>query len=180
MDRPSVGIRRLVASALNEPLRLCEGPSAAVGQRAIDATVPDRSFDLGPADRVYDRVTTKVLTRVLKPARNADDFRLHRAKLKWSLVERIIMKVTEAIRSRIDWKDRVETFHHQVETLMRFFRRLPVTLLADDAGLGKTISAGQPYAGRRPASERSRNHSFVSASTHHTKQPFWPRVIRTL
>jgi hypothetical protein len=42
----------------------------------------------------------------------------------------------------VDWKDRVEPFRHQVQNLMRFCRRLPVTLLADDVGLGKTISAG--------------------------------------
>jgi SNF2 family DNA or RNA helicase len=33
-------------------------------------------------------------------------------------------------------------FHHQVTNLITFCRRLPVTLLADDVGLGKTISAG--------------------------------------
>jgi superfamily II DNA or RNA helicase len=33
-------------------------------------------------------------------------------------------------------------YHHQVSNLMSFCRRLPVTLLADDVGLGKTISAG--------------------------------------
>src|SRR6185503_2260865 len=32
--------------------------------------------------------------------------------------------------------------HHQVTNLMTFCRRLPVTLIADDVGLGKTISAG--------------------------------------
>src|SRR4029077_4638495 len=32
--------------------------------------------------------------------------------------------------------------HHQVSNLITFCRRLPVTLLADDVGLGKTISAG--------------------------------------
>jgi SNF2 family DNA or RNA helicase len=33
-------------------------------------------------------------------------------------------------------------FHHQVTNLITFCRRLPVPLLADDVGLGKTISAG--------------------------------------
>ena len=40
------------------------------------------------------------------------------------------------------WKDRIEPFTHQVTNLITFCRRLPVTLLADDVGLGKTISAG--------------------------------------
>ena len=34
------------------------------------------------------------------------------------------------------------SYHHQVTNLITFCRRLPVTLLADDVGLGKTISAG--------------------------------------
>ena len=33
-------------------------------------------------------------------------------------------------------------YQHQVANLITFCRRLPVTLLADDVGLGKTISAG--------------------------------------
>ncbi|WP_338833781.1 SNF2-related protein [Bradyrhizobium septentrionale] len=45
-------------------------------------------------------------------------------------------------KSEFRWKDRLEPFHHQVQNLITFCRRLPVTLLADDVGLGKTISAG--------------------------------------
>ena len=85
---------------------------------------------------------TKVVTRELPPAKHADDFRLHCAALEWSLAEPIIIQSAEDIKSRGDWKDRVEPYRHQVENLMRFCRRLPVTLLADDVGLGKTISAG--------------------------------------
>jgi SNF2 family DNA or RNA helicase len=85
---------------------------------------------------------TKVVIRELKPAKHQEDFRLHCAALEWSLAEPIIIQAAEDIKSRSDWKDRVEPFHHQVKNLMRFCRRLPVTLLADDVGLGKTISAG--------------------------------------
>jgi superfamily II DNA or RNA helicase len=85
---------------------------------------------------------TKVVTPELPPAKHADDFRLHCAALEWSLAEPIIIHSAEDIKSRGDWKDRVEPYRHQVENLMRFCRRLPVTLLADDVGLGKTISAG--------------------------------------
>ena len=46
------------------------------------------------------------------------------------------------MRSESKWRDRVEPYHHQVTNLISFCRRLPVTLLADDVGLGKTISAG--------------------------------------
>ena len=78
---------------------------------------------------------TKVVTRELPPAKHADDFRLHYAALEWSLAEPIIIQSAEDIKSRGDWKDRVEPYRHQVENLMRFCRRLPVTLLADDVGL---------------------------------------------
>src|SRR5579871_3238068 len=40
------------------------------------------------------------------------------------------------------WQEHLEPYHHQVTNLITFCRRLPVTLLADDVGLGKTISAG--------------------------------------
>ncbi|HRF00350.1 MAG TPA: SNF2-related protein [Pirellulaceae bacterium] len=78
----------------------------------------------------------------LKPAASEDDYRLHCDALEWSLAEPILITDAEDIRSRVDWKDRVEPFEHQVRNLIRFCRRLPVTLLADDVGLGKTISAG--------------------------------------
>jgi 8-oxo-dGTP pyrophosphatase MutT (NUDIX family) len=67
---------------------------------------------------------------------------LHCAALEWSLAEPIVINAAADIKSRVDWQDRVAPFHHQVQNLMRFCRRLPVTLLADDVGLGKTISAG--------------------------------------
>jgi len=78
----------------------------------------------------------------LKPAKGDEDFRLHCAALEWSLAEPIIINSADDIKSTVSWKDRVQPFHHQVQNLMRFCRRLPVTLLADDVGLGKTISAG--------------------------------------
>lgn len=84
----------------------------------------------------------RVVANDLKPAAGEEDFRWHCAALEWSLAEPIIINSGEDLRSRVDWKDRVDPFHHQVQNLMRFCRRLPVTLLADDVGLGKTISAG--------------------------------------
>lgn len=87
-------------------------------------------------------MNSRVVTRELSPAKNSDDFRLHCAALEWSLAEPIVINAAADIKSRVDWQDRVAPFHHQVQNLMRFCRRLPVTLLADDVGLGKTISAG--------------------------------------
>ncbi len=87
-------------------------------------------------------MTIRIVANDLKIANCEDEFQLHCAALEWSLAEPIIINSAEDIKSRADWKDRVEPFYHQVQNLMRFCRRLPVTLLADDVGLGKTISAG--------------------------------------
>ena len=73
---------------------------------------------------------------------SVDDFRLHEVALEWSLADPIIIERAEDIKSRVNWQDRLQPFHHQVQNLMTFCRRLPVTLLTDDVGLGKTISAG--------------------------------------
>jgi superfamily II DNA or RNA helicase len=78
----------------------------------------------------------------LPPAQSAEEYALHQAALEWSLAEPIIIQSAEDIKSRVGWQDRLEPFAHQVQNLFTFCRRLPVTLLADDVGLGKTISAG--------------------------------------
>src|SRR5438067_585537 len=78
----------------------------------------------------------------LRPAHNAEEYELHLAALEWSLAEPIIIHRAEDIKSRLNWKDRVQPFDHQVKNLFTFCRRLPVALVADDVGLGKTISAG--------------------------------------
>jgi superfamily II DNA or RNA helicase len=64
------------------------------------------------------------------------------AALEWSLADSIVIHRPEDIQSRATWQDGFEPFHHQVTNLFTFCRRLPVALLADDVGLGKTISAG--------------------------------------
>lgn len=83
-----------------------------------------------------------VRTRPLRRARDAGECAVHRAALEWGLVDPIAFEDRDDLRSRPRWRDRVEPFHHQVDNLLTFCRRLPVTLLADDVGLGKTISAG--------------------------------------
>jgi ERCC4-related helicase len=67
---------------------------------------------------------------------------LHLAAVEWSLAESIIIETEEDIKSRASWRDRVKPFCHQFQNLVTYCRRLPVMLLADDVGLGKTISAG--------------------------------------
>ncbi|MDD4333268.1 MAG: SNF2-related protein [Patescibacteria group bacterium] len=80
--------------------------------------------------------------KTLKRATSLDKYNLYRAALEWDLVEPIVIEDREDMHSESKWRDRVEPYHHQVTNLITFCRRLPVTLLADDVGLGKTISAG--------------------------------------
>ena len=67
---------------------------------------------------------------------------MYRAGLEWDLTDPIVIEKREDLKSEYRWGDRMEPYHHQVTNLITFCRRLPVTLLADDVGLGKTISAG--------------------------------------
>jgi len=84
-------------------------------------------------------LSTKLLRRSREPA----EFELYKAALEWSLVDPIIINSREDLKSEARWKSQgLEPFHHQVTNLINFCRRLPVTLLADDVGLGKTIGAG--------------------------------------
>ena len=83
-----------------------------------------------------------VQDRSLQAARNRNLFDLHLLALDWSLIEPIIINDQTDIKSS-NWKDRgLKPFVHQVQNLVTFCKRLPVTLIADDVGLGKTISAG--------------------------------------
>ena len=72
----------------------------------------------------------------------ADDYQIYLAALEWDLEDPIVIEKREDLKSVFSWRDRLEPYHHQVTNLMTFCRRLPVTLIADDVGLGKTISAG--------------------------------------
>jgi hypothetical protein len=80
--------------------------------------------------------------KILRRAKSNDDFAIYRAALEWGLTDPIVIESRDDFKSQFRWKDRLEPFHHQVQNLITFCRRLPVTLLADDVGLGKTISAG--------------------------------------
>jgi superfamily II DNA or RNA helicase len=81
-------------------------------------------------------------TKILRRAKSEEDFAIYRAALEWGLLDPIVIESRDDFKSEVRWKDKLEPFHHQVQNLITFCRRLPVTLLADDVGLGKTISAG--------------------------------------
>jgi len=81
---------------------------------------------------------TKILRRSVVP----DEYKLYRAALEWDLNDPIVIETRKDLKSEKRWQNQLQPYHHQVTNLITFCRRLPVTLLADDVGLGKTISAG--------------------------------------
>jgi superfamily II DNA or RNA helicase len=83
-------------------------------------------------------IDSKILRRKTSP----EEYAVYRAGLEWDLIDPIVIESREDVRSESRWRDRLQPYHHQVTNLISFCRRLPVTLLADDVGLGKTISAG--------------------------------------
>jgi superfamily II DNA or RNA helicase len=81
-------------------------------------------------------------TKILRRMNSPEEYRTYRAGLEWDLTDPIVIEKREDLKSECRWHDRMEPYHHQVTNLITFCRRLPVTLIADDVGLGKTISAG--------------------------------------
>src|SRR5687768_5914148 len=81
-------------------------------------------------------------TKAMRRRQSADEYQTYKAALEWDLTDPIVIESRDDFKSELRWQDRLEPFHHQVTNLITFCRRLPVTLLADDVGLGKTISAG--------------------------------------
>ncbi|BAM05294.1 DEAD/DEAH box helicase [Phycisphaera mikurensis] len=81
---------------------------------------------------------------VLQASESRQWHRLRRAALEWGLADPIVLHSEQDIKGgwyhdpKRDWNP----FEHQVENLIASLRRLPVAVLADDVGLGKTISAG--------------------------------------
>ena len=92
---------------------------------------------------VIPQVPSHLTFPALPSATSPRHFALHEAALDWDLADPIIIERAEDIKSRPNWQARGLTpFEQQIQNLMTFCRRLPVILLTDDVGLGKTISAG--------------------------------------
>ncbi len=87
-------------------------------------------------------LTTNLRVKKLRQCIDTDAHRLYKAALEWDLTEPIIIENRNDLKSEHLWRNRIEPYYHQVTNLITFCRRLPVTLIADDVGLGKTISAG--------------------------------------
>src|SRR5216683_7816787 len=86
--------------------------------------------------------THQIQGKILRRETVPDEYRVYRAGLEWDLTDPIVIESRQDFKSEPRWRDQMEPYHHQVTNLITFCRRLPVTLLADDGGLGKTISAG--------------------------------------
>jgi len=78
----------------------------------------------------------------LLPADSESELELHLAATEWHLDPAILIHSAEDIQSQRHWSEVFEPYEHQVRNLITFCRRAPVALIADDVGLGKTISAG--------------------------------------
>ena len=74
----------------------------------------------------------------LASCRNEEDYLIHSAALKWTISDPIIIQGPEDIISKVNWRETLQPYDHQVQNLITFCKRLPVTLLADDVGLSKT------------------------------------------
>jgi superfamily II DNA or RNA helicase len=87
-------------------------------------------------------VVPNVQTKILRKARTLEEYTVYLAALEWDLIDPIVIKNREDVKSEATWRGRLTPYNHQVANLITYCRRLPVSLLADDVGLGKTISAG--------------------------------------
>ena len=100
-----------------------------------------KSFEVRVLNK-HAKVFPQHATKILRHKNTPEEYRVYRAGLEWDLTDPIVIENREDLKSEHRWRDRLEPYHHQVTNLITFCRRLPVTLLADDVGLGKTISAG--------------------------------------
>ena len=77
------------------------------------------------------------------PAAASDEhFELHLAAIEHEMSAPILIQSRADILSAKHWQEQIEPYEHQIRNLITFCRRAPVALIADDVGLGKTISAG--------------------------------------
>jgi superfamily II DNA or RNA helicase len=86
--------------------------------------------------------TITIKREELAASPDAASFEVAMGAIEWALHKPILMRSIEDSKAKRTWESRLEPFEHQVRNLITFCRRAPVALLADDVGLGKTISAG--------------------------------------
>lgn len=79
---------------------------------------------------------------LLRPLAEPANWARTLAAIEHDLGHPIAVRDAADLRSRVHWSERVQPFEHQLRNLLTFCRRAPVALIADEVGLGKTISAG--------------------------------------
>src|SRR6266852_1685787 len=93
-------------------------------------------------------------SKILSRKRTPEEYRVYRAGLEWDLTDPIVIERAEDFKSTYRWRDRLTPYLHQVSNLITFCRRLPVTLLADDVGLGNPFGSPGLFARRFIADNR--------------------------
>jgi superfamily II DNA or RNA helicase len=121
------------AESLND-----RSPNRGAGPRGLTLGSQPAADNPGAAAASAKGFHAKILRKSVVP----DEYKVYRAALEWDLTDPIVIETRKDLKSEKRWRNRLEPFHHQITNLITFCRRLPVTLLADDVGLGKTISAG--------------------------------------
>jgi hypothetical protein len=84
----------------------------------------------------------QIRTKILRRQRTPDQYRLYRAALEWSLTDPIVIASDSDFQSTSRWRGQIEPCAHNLRNVITFCCQLPGTLLADEVGLGNTISAG--------------------------------------
>ena len=87
-------------------------------------------------------VVTSVQTKRLRRQRTPAEYRLYRAALEWGLIEPIVIASERHFKSEPHWRGQIEPSPHQLTNVMIFCQQIPAVLLADEAGLDNSVSAG--------------------------------------
>ena len=79
------------------------------------------SSEMFPGDTPEIRTSQVRLNAApLSPAANEGEFLLHQAAVEWSLIEPIVITGEDDIRSRVNWRERLQPFHHQIQIHLFF------------------------------------------------------------
>lgn len=78
----------------------------------------------------------------LEPVTSPERLAALLAAIEYTLASSMTLRDASDIQSVQHWSDLFKPYQHQVQNLITFCRLGPVQLIADDVGLGKTISAG--------------------------------------
>jgi hypothetical protein len=84
----------------------------------------------------------KFQSKTLRRPSTPQAYRVYRAGLEWDLAAPAVIGGADDLKSAGRWRDRLTPHPHQIANLVAFFNRLPASLVADEAGLGKTVGAG--------------------------------------